>query len=71
MRESTLEEADRVLVRNVLLRNKHKLADRWESAVYRVVKQMSNLPVYVVEPEGQDGPTRTLHRDLFSLWITD
>lgn len=30
IRESTLEVGDRVLVRNLRLRNKHKLADRWE-----------------------------------------
>ncbi|XP_041934366.1 uncharacterized protein LOC121697116 isoform X1 [Alosa sapidissima] len=46
------------------LRNKHKLADRWESSVYRVIKQVDDVPVYVVQPEGTDGPTRTLHRDL-------
>lgn len=27
-------------------------------------KRAGDLPVYVVCPEGQDGPTRTLHRDL-------
>ncbi|KAK2879334.1 hypothetical protein Q8A73_005098 [Channa argus] len=33
VRESTLEIGDRVLVRNLRLRGKHKLADRWESTV--------------------------------------
>lgn len=64
VRESTLEVGDRVLVRNVRLRNKHKLADKWESAVYCVLKQMGDLPVYMVQPVNQDGPIRTLHRDL-------
>lgn len=64
MRESTLEEGDQVLVRNVRLRNKHKLADKWESTVYRVLRKMGDLPVYTVEPIGGDGPIRTLHRDL-------
>ncbi len=64
VRESTLEAGDRVLVRNLRLRQKHKLADRWESKVYIVQKRAGDLPVYVVCPEGQDGPTRTLHRDL-------
>lgn len=39
--ESTLREGDRVLVRNVHLRGKHKLADRWE--------QMSMLCLSSVE----------------------
>lgn len=63
IRESTLEMGDRVLVRNLRLRNKHKLADRWESTVYIVTKRMGDLPVYSVKPENADGPVRTLHRD--------
>lgn len=62
--ESTLEEGDRVLVRNVRLRGKHKLANRWDPVVHVVVKRAGELPVYTVKPEKQDGPQRTLHRDL-------
>ncbi|KAL3967235.1 hypothetical protein ACER0C_029268 [Sarotherodon galilaeus] len=61
---SQLNVGDRVLVRNVRVRGKHKLADKWESSVYIVVKKAGNLPVYTVRPEGQDKPLRTLHRDL-------
>ncbi|KAK7909418.1 hypothetical protein WMY93_014102 [Mugilogobius chulae] len=61
---SKLETGDRVLVRSVRLRGKHKLSDKWEQDVYVVVKQAGDMPVYVVKPERQDGPTRTLHRDL-------
>ncbi|KAL6459343.1 hypothetical protein MHYP_G00328150 [Metynnis hypsauchen] len=64
VRESTLAEGDQVLVRNVRLRNKHKLADKWESTVYKVLKRMGDLPVYTVQPLGGDGSVRTLHRDL-------
>ncbi|KAK0146798.1 Tafazzin [Merluccius polli] len=62
--ESTLTEGDRVLVRNGRLRGKHKLADKWESDVYVVIKQSGDIPVYVVRPETKDGPLRTLHRDM-------
>lgn len=61
---STLEEGDRVLVRNVRLRGKHKLADKWEQGVQVVVKRAGDLPVYTVRPVGQSSPLRTLHRDL-------
>lgn len=64
VRESCLEIGDRVLVRNLRLRNKHKLIDRWEPTVYVVQKRAGDLPVYTVCPVGQDGPMRTLHRDL-------
>lgn len=62
--DSALEPGDRVLVRSVRLRGKHKLADKWESDIYIVVKRADNLSVYTVRPEGQEGPLRTLHRDL-------
>ncbi|KAG1952345.1 interleukin-1 receptor accessory protein-like 1-A [Pimephales promelas] len=61
---SSLEIGDRVLVRNVKLRGKHKLADKWEKEVYIVIEKAVDLPVYTVQSEGKDGPLRTLHRDL-------
>ncbi|XP_076854679.1 uncharacterized protein LOC143509733 [Brachyhypopomus gauderio] len=64
VRESTLVAGDRVLARNVGLRGKHKIADRWSETIYNVVKQIPDSPVYVVVPENTDGPERVLHRDL-------
>lgn len=61
---STIEVGDRVLVKNVRLKGKHKLADKWETEVYVVTKKAGDLPVYTVKPERKDGPLRTLHRDL-------
>ncbi|XP_041864913.1 uncharacterized protein LOC121654728 [Melanotaenia boesemani] len=61
---SELEPGDRVLVRNVRLRGKNKLADKWEADVHVVVKRAGHLPVYTVKPESKQGPSRTLHRDL-------
>lgn len=62
---ATIEVGDRVLVRNVNIRGKHKIADKWESAVHVVVKQPNeDLPVYVVKPEEGEGKERVLHRDL-------
>lgn len=61
---SDLEPGDRVLVRNVRIRGKHKIADKWESTVHVVVTRAGTLPVYTIKPETEDGPQRTLHRDL-------
>ena len=63
VRESTLEVGDRVLVCNLHLHNKHKLADRWEPVIYLVTKWMGDLPFYSVKPEKEEGSSRTLHRD--------
>ncbi|XP_072115422.1 uncharacterized protein [Mobula birostris] len=54
---------DRVLIRNLGLQDKHKLADRWAATPYVVESQMPNLPVYRVRPEGGQGPVKVLHRN--------
>ena len=64
VRAAELFEGDRVLVKNVNIRGKHKLADRWEQKIHVVVKRIGESPVYVVKPETGTGPQRTLHRDL-------
>lgn len=64
VRESTLEKGDQVLVRNLRFRSKHKLADKWESTMYKVLGKVGDLPVYKVQSINGDGPIRTLHRDL-------
>lgn len=64
VRESTLQVGDRVLVKNVGIRGKHKIADKWSQTVYKVVKHIDDSPVYVVAPLTSEGPERTLHRDL-------
>ncbi|KAK7898579.1 hypothetical protein WMY93_019432 [Mugilogobius chulae] len=64
IRESKLEAGDRVLVKNVGLRGKHKISTRWSQTIYQVIKQVRDLPVYVVAPFDNDGPERVLHRDL-------
>lgn len=62
--DSTLEVGDRVLVCNVKLRGKHKLANRWEDDVYIVLGKADDIPVYTVKPEDKNGPVRTLHHNL-------
>ena len=64
-RESMLEPGDRVLVRNVNLRGKHKIADRWEKCPYRVVRKVNpDVPVYEIASETGVGKNRVLHRNL-------
>lgn len=65
VRECSILPGDRVLVKNTRVRGKHKLADRWEKTVYIVVSQIDDtIPVYRVQPESDDGPIRTLHRNM-------
>ena len=66
VRECTLEIGDRVLVRNVGLKGKHKLADHWASDVYVIIKKHEDIPVYTVKPESVAAGIRerTLHRNM-------
>jgi hypothetical protein len=51
-------------VRNVGLKGKHKLADRWGKDVYIVVEQpTSYMPVFLVKKEHGRGNPRTVHRN--------
>ena len=65
VRESQLQPGDRVLVRNVGVRGKRKIADRWEKDVYLVVDQPNKgIPVYLLKREHGRGRWRMLHRNL-------
>lgn len=63
VRNQTLQEGDRVLVRNLGLLGKHKLQDRWNPLPYLVIAKLPNIPVYRVKPERGTGMIKTIHRD--------
>ena len=46
--QATIQMGDLVLLRNLSIRGKNKLSDRWEEDPYRVVECISGLPVYKV-----------------------
>ena len=65
VRNSVLKPGDRVLVKNVSLRDKHKLANKWERCPYIVQSQPDNsIPVYTLKREFGQGTKRTVHRNL-------
>ena len=61
-RQATIQVGDLVLVRNLSIRGKHKLAGRWEEDPFRVVECIPGLPVYKVQDK--DGKERVLHCNL-------
>lgn len=63
VRSRILGVGDRVLLKNLGLRGKHKLQSRWSPEPYVVVEKLPNLPVYRVRPEGVRGRVKTLHRE--------
>ena len=65
VRESQLQPGDRVLVQNVGMRGKRKIANRWEKDVYLVVDQPNKgIPVYLLKREHDRGRRRMLDRNL-------
>ena len=64
-RGATLQPGDQVLVRQVGLQGKHKLADRWEEEVCVVTAQPnSSIPVLTICQIDGSGQCRTLHRNM-------
>ena len=60
-----MDVGDRVLVRQVGLKSKHKLADRWENIPCVVVAvPNAGIPVYKVKKESGDSIVITLHRNM-------
>ena len=65
VREATIDVGDYVLIRNVGLREKNKLADRWDKDPYVVIDIPDrNIPVYKVQRESGNPTVKTLHRDM-------
>lgn len=63
VRGAALREGDLVLVKNVGLKGKHKLADRWQHDPYTVMQQPNTqIPVYKIGKEGEK--PRMLHRNM-------
>jgi len=63
IRFTQLFPGDSVLLRNLGLQGKHKLADRWASKPYVVESKMPNLPVFRLKPEDGESPIKILHRN--------
>ena len=68
MRGNGVEVGDRVLIKNVGLKGKHRIADRWHEEVYVVLAQPNqDIPVFEVQQENSEKGkrrTRVLHRNL-------
>jgi transposase InsO family protein/dUTPase len=64
VRGSTIEVGDFVLVQNVGLKGKHKLANKWSPHLHIVVSQPNpDIPVFRVRPEN-GSRDRVLHRNM-------
>ncbi|KAL7866135.1 hypothetical protein SRHO_G00113820 [Serrasalmus rhombeus] len=63
VRYHCLRPGDRVLIRNLGLKGKQKLADRWGPSPYIVESKLSDLPVYRLKPMNGNGSPKVMHRN--------
>ena len=64
-REATLDVGDHVLIRNVGLRRKKKLTDKWDTDSYVLIDIPDrNVPVYKVQRESGSPTVKTLLRNM-------
>lgn len=59
----SLNAGDRDLIRNLGLKRKQKLADRWSANSYVVESQFSGISVYHLSPVDGEGPVKVLHHN--------
>ena len=65
VRESRLEIGDRVLMKNVGLKGKQKLADKWNKEVYVILAHENPcIPVYTIKREHGKAKSKIVHRNL-------
>ena len=65
VREATLDIGDRVLVRQVAFKGRHKISDKWAKDPYVVIDiPIAGVPVFKVQKESDISDVKTLHRNL-------
>ena len=62
--EATLDIGDRVLVRQVAFKGRHKISDKWAKDPYVVIRiPIAGVPVFKVQKESDISDVKTLHRN--------
>ena len=70
IRHAVLEPGDRVLVRNVGLKVRQKLADKWQKHPYVVTNQpIPDIPIYEVKKENSNAKPKLLHMNMLLHFI--
>ena len=65
MGHAVLEPGDLVLVRNLGLKGRQKLADRWQKHPFVVMRQpIPDIPIYEVKKENSSSKPKLLHRNI-------
>ena len=62
---------DKVLLRQIAFKGKHKIQDHWENTIYEVIEQpFGKIPVFKIK-SGHDNGAKTVHRNLLLPLFSD
>ena len=63
---------DKVLLRHTAFIGKHKIQDRWENPIYKVVEQpFGKIPVFKIQSMEGDNEEKIVHRNLLLPLFSD
>ena len=70
IRYAVLQPGDRVLIQNVGLQGRQKLADKWQKQPYIVTSQpIPDIPIYEVKRENGHSKPKLLHRNMLLPFV--
>ena len=65
VRAATLDEGDRVLIRQLAFKGRHKISGKWDKDPYVVIDiPIAGIPVFKIQKVSDSAVIKTLHRNL-------
>ena len=65
VRAATLDEGDRVLIRQLAFKGRHKISGNWNKDPYVVIDiPIAGIPVFTIQKVSDSAVIKTLHRNL-------
>ena len=67
-----MKVGDKVLLKHTAFKDKHKIQDQWENAIYEVIEQpLGKIPVFKIKSMEGDDKTTVVHRNLLLPLFSD
>ena len=67
-----MKVGDKVLLKHTAFKGKHKIQDRWENTIYKVIEQpLGKIPVFKIQSMEGDEKTKVVHRNLLLPLFSD
>ena len=67
-----MKVGDKVLLKHTAFKGKHKIQDRWENAIYKVIEQpLGKIPVFKIKSMEGDDKMKVVHKNLLLPLFSD